>query len=107
MIRARGLKKSRVAHVRTHTAPLAGSVPAFALPATADLGSTYTSFSLTGRRFFDSIFAYTAMALVPARLNAVDGAPVSGLQGHNVGAGLASSDRKSTRLHSSHIPLSR
>jgi tRNA(Arg) A34 adenosine deaminase TadA len=82
---------ARVAHVRTHTAPLAGSVPAFALPATADLGSTYTSFSLTGRRFFDSIFAYTAMALVPARLNAVDGAPVSGLQGHNVGAVLASS----------------
>jgi len=81
---------ARVADVRTHTTPLNGAVPAFAIPANRDFGQTYTSLSITGRRFFDSIFAYTAMALVPARLNAIDNAPVSGLQGHNVGAVLAS-----------------
>jgi tRNA(Arg) A34 adenosine deaminase TadA len=87
-VRTRQLLGLRVRDIRIYKAPLGGRAPRIAIPASEYTPTTYTAMSITGRRFFDYIFAYTAMALVPARLAATADAPVSGLQGHNVGAVL-------------------
>lgn len=70
--------------------PMAGLVPRFALPPSF-MNMSYSAMRVDARGHFDSMFTYTALALVPARREAAtDTAPARDLPGHNVGAVLVS-----------------